>query len=72
MCYDCQKGEMKGSIRNPAMKKLFDIPESFYMTNAFLRSVKVNYLKFGELSPKQIEYFQKTVKELKAAGKNKT
>lgn len=45
------------------MKKLFDIPEEYYKKNAFLRSIKSNYLKFGKLSDKQIEYFEKTVKE---------
>ena len=34
-------------------------------TSSFLRSVKINYLRFGSLSEKQIEYFNKTVEELK-------
>ncbi|HLD15329.1 MAG TPA: hypothetical protein VJB94_01995 [Candidatus Nanoarchaeia archaeon] len=65
LCYDCQKAELSIEIKNPKMKKLFDIPESFYEKNSFLRSIKVNYLKFGNLTDKQIEYFKKTVDKLK-------
>lgn len=53
------------------MKKLFNIPEEFYKTNGFLRSIKINYLRFGKLSEKQIECFQKTVKEMKGCGSQK-
>lgn len=65
VCYDCQKKEMEGEIKDPKMKKLFDIPEEFYKKNMFLRSIKINYLRFGKLSEKQIEAFKKTVKKMK-------
>jgi len=65
LCYDCQKPEMEGEIKDPKMKRMFKIPEDFYKENSFLRSLKVNYLKFGELSEKQIDAFKKTVKEMK-------
>ena len=65
LCYDCQKGELAGKIDDPAMKKLFNIPEELYMQSSFLRSIKSSYLKFGRLSDKQIEYFKKTVDKLK-------
>jgi len=65
LCYDCQKSELQGQIKEPKMKKMFNIPEEFYKTNGFLRSIKINYLRFGKLSDKQIECFQKTVKEMK-------
>ena len=65
LCYDCQKQEMEGEIKDPKMKKLFDIPEEFYKKNMFLRSIKINYLRFGKLSEKQIEAFKKTVKKMK-------
>ena len=69
ICYDCQKQEMEGEITDPAMKKMFDIPEEFYKENMFLRSIKVNYLKFGKLTEKQIEAFKKTVKKMKEKAK---
>ncbi len=65
LCYDCQKPEMKGEIKDKKMKKLFDIPEEFYKENSFLRNIKINYLKFGELSDKQIEVFKKVVEDMK-------
>ena len=65
VCYECQKQEMEGEITDPKMKKLFDIPEEFYKRNSFLRDIKINYLRYGRLSEKQIEAFKKTVKEMK-------
>ncbi|HLC90538.1 MAG TPA: hypothetical protein VJI15_02115 [Candidatus Nanoarchaeia archaeon] len=65
LCYTCQQPEMVGEITDPAMKKMFDIPEEFYKDNAFLRSIRINYLKFGQLSEKQVEAFQKAVEKLK-------
>lgn len=69
ICYDCQKQEMQGEIKDPKMKKMFDIPEEFYKENMFLRSIKVNYLKFGKLTEKQVEAFKKTVKKMKEKAK---
>lgn len=65
LCYDCQKGEMVGEITDPKMKKLLDIPEEFYHENSFLRSIKINALRYGSLSEKQIEYFKKSVDKMK-------
>ena len=65
-CYDCQKGDLDKPINDSAMKKLFDLPEEYYMKNSFLRSIKSNYLRFGKLTDKQIEAFKKTVEKMKA------
>jgi hypothetical protein len=65
VCYDCQKEELKGEVKDPEMKKLFNIPEEYYKENSFLRNIKAGYLRFGKLSDKQIAAFKKTVKELK-------
>lgn len=64
VCYDCQKSEMVGEIKDKKFKKMFDIPEEFYKENSFLRDIKIRYLKFKELSEKQVAAFNKTVKEL--------
>ena len=69
ICYDCQKAEMKGDIKDPKMKKMFDIPEEFYKENSFLRDIKVKYLKWGELTEKQIAAFKKTVEKMKTEKK---
>lgn len=68
LCYDCQKSELTGEIKDQKMAKLFDIPEDFYRRNLFLRSIKINYLKFGNLTDKQIAAFKKTVESLKNPG----
>ena len=70
ICYDCQKEELNKKIKDPEMKKLFDIPEDFYRKNSFLRSIKINYIRFDKLSEKQIAAFKKTVKEMKNANKD--
>jgi hypothetical protein len=72
MCYDCQKAEMKGEIKDPKMKKMFDIPEEFYKENSFLRDIKIKYLQWGELTERQIEAFKKVVKDMKDAQGSKT
>ena len=69
LCYDCQKPEMIGIIKDSKMKKMFNIPEEYYKENSFLRNIKVNYIKYGELSDRQIEAFKKVVKDLKAGKK---
>lgn len=66
LCYDCQKDELNVTIKDPKMKKLFNIPEEFYMENPFLRSVKRNYIQFERLTDKQVEAFKKTVDEMNA------
>ena len=64
LCYDCQKDELHGEVKDPNMKKFFDIPEEFYKDNSFLRDIKIKYIKFENLTDRQIEAFSKTVKEL--------
>ena len=64
ICYDCQKAELSGVIKDPKMKKLFDIPEHLYKENGFLREIKMKYLRFGNLTEKQIEVFARVAKEL--------
>ncbi|MFH1506095.1 MAG: hypothetical protein ABIE94_03875 [archaeon] len=68
LCYDCQKSELAGEIKDKKMAELFDIPEEFYRRNLFLRSIKINYLKFGNLTEKQVDAFKKTVESLKKSG----
>ena len=69
ICYECQKQELNSEIKDPKMKKFFDIPEDFYKKNSFLRNIKINYIKFGNLTEKQIEAFKKTVQQLKEKKK---
>ena len=68
-CYECQKNELQGEIKDPKMKRMFNIPEKFYQENSFLRSIKANYLRFGKLSERQIETFKKAVEKMKEEKK---
>ena len=65
LCYECQKKEMNGEIKDPKMKKLFALPDQYYEKNYFLRNIKICYIKYGSLTEKQIEAFKKTVKNIK-------
>jgi hypothetical protein len=65
VCYDCQKKELKGEIKDPKMKKLFKIPEDYYKRNSFLGNIKISYLRYGSLTDKQIEAFKKVVQQMK-------
>lgn len=64
VCYDCQKEKMGKPIEDPEMKKLFDIPVSFYRESPFLRDIKINYLKWGKLSEAQVAAFKKVVNKI--------
>lgn len=65
VCYDCDKKEMDTEITDPKMKRMFDIPEKLYKDSKFLRSIKINYIRYGELTENQIKTFKKVVKDLK-------
>jgi hypothetical protein len=69
ICYECQKNDLKGSIKDPEMKKMFDIPEELYEKSGFLRAIKIAYLRYGQLTENQIMYFKKAVSEMKEEGK---
>jgi hypothetical protein len=55
---------MNGEIKDPQMQKMFSIPEELYQQSSFLRSIKINYLKYGKLTEKQIDAFKKAVDKL--------
>jgi hypothetical protein len=60
---------MDKPIEDKVFQKMFDIPEDFYKENLFLRSIKINYLRYQNLSEKQIECFKKTVDKMNANKK---
>jgi hypothetical protein len=64
-CFECQEKQMQGEITDPKMKEMFDIPDEYYRENSFLRSIKINYLKYGNLSERQIEAFKSSVEKLR-------
>jgi predicted DNA-binding WGR domain protein len=62
---------MMGEVTDPAMKKLFDIPEELYKDSMFLRDIKINYLRYGKLSERQIDVFKEVVEKVKNSLKKK-
>lgn len=69
VCYECKKRDLQGEIKDPKMKRMFKIPEKFYMKSAFLRDIKANYLRYKNLTEKQVNAFKKTVKSMKEKAK---
>jgi DNA-directed RNA polymerase subunit RPC12/RpoP len=65
VCFECDSKNLKGEITDPMMKKFFDIPHELYVENQFLRSIKINYLRYGSLTDRQVEAFKEVVKKLK-------
>ena len=65
ICVKCHMKQIEKEIKDPKMKKFFDIPQKFYEENSFLRNIKQAYIRFDNLSEKQVEAFKKTVKEMK-------
>jgi hypothetical protein len=70
-CYECQKKEMVGTIKDPKMKRLLNLPEEYYKESSFLRNIKISYLKYGKLTDRQIEVFKEVVKKVKGDSKGK-
>ncbi len=69
VCTECGMKEIDRPIKDPKMKKMFSIPKEMYEQYGFLRSIKANYLRYGNLTEKQVEVFKKVVKEAKAKKK---
>ena len=69
LCFECQRPELEKEIKDPEMKKFFDIPQEFYQRNMFLRNIKSSYLKFGSLTQPQKDAFMKTVEKFREEAK---
>ena len=65
ICVVCHMKQIDKPIEDPKMKKFFNIPKKLYEQSNFLRNIKQAYLRFGNLSEKQVDAFKKTVKDLK-------
>lgn len=65
ICSDCESNLTKKPIEDPEIKKMFDIDPRLYQENSFLKSIRLNYARYGNLTQKQIEVFKKVVDDLK-------
>ena len=68
ICSVCEMKEVEKPVEDPAFVKMFDVPREWYEKNSFLRSVRYQYGRFGELTEKQIAAFKRTVKEMREQG----
>jgi len=67
VCLKCQMKQLNQEVTDPEFKKMFDIDKDLYEQNSFLRDIKIKYIRFGQLSEKQIETFKRVAKEMKEA-----
>ena len=65
ICVKCHMKRIDKPIKSLKFKKLFDIPRKLYEQSLFLRNIKESYLRFDNLSEKQINAFKKVVNDLK-------
>ncbi len=64
VCDECQLNEIDEPIEDKIYRKLFDIDPKLYKESYFLRNIKMQYLRKGILTEKQVEVFKKVAKEL--------
>jgi hypothetical protein len=69
ICDACKKKDIDAEVTDPEFKKLFDIDPELYKKSDFLRRIKSYYLRFENLSERQVEAFKKVVEEVKAKEK---
>ena len=67
ICDKCREQEITAEIEDPEMKKFFDIPQEWYEKNDRLRSIKVSYLRYGDITEEQKKFFQDLVQKMKDA-----
>lgn len=65
ICKDCEKRLLEKPVVDKEYKKMLDINPKFYDESGFLRSIRMNYSRYGYLTDKQKEFFKKVVDELK-------
>jgi hypothetical protein len=71
ICTECQTKDFNKPIDDPKFKKLFDIDTSLYEKSYFLRDIKSAYLRFGNLTERQIDAFEKVAEEMSKKEKEK-
>lgn len=64
VCTDCESKLLSKPIKDPKIKKMFNIDPKFY-ENPFLKSIRLNYSRYGYLTERQVAAFKKVVEDLK-------
>ncbi len=68
ICTKCHMKKIAKPVTDTKYKKLLDIPKELYEKSVFLRNIKESYLRFDNLTEKQVAAFKKVVKELQGAS----
>lgn len=63
ICTECIEKEIAEEIKDPKMKKFFDIPKELYHQYEILRSIRNYYTKFGKITERQKEAFESVVEK---------
>lgn len=63
-CQECQKRSFSAPITDPKFQKMFAIDPNLYNQSSFLRDIRFQYGRFQSLSERQIQTFQRVVKEI--------
>lgn len=63
-CQECQKRSFSAPITDPKFQKMFAIDPILYDQSSFLRDIRFQYGRFQSLSERQVQTFQRVVKEL--------
>ena len=61
MCAECHAPFLAKEIEDPSMKEFFDIGAEYYDKDAYLRTVKMNYLKYGNITDYQRKQFLRVI-----------
>ena len=61
MCAECHEPLINKPIEDEEMKLFFEKGEGFYEKDAYLRTVKMNYLKYGNITDYQRKQFLRVI-----------
>ena len=61
MCADCHEPLINKPIEDADMKAFFEQADDIYDRDAYLRTVKMNYLKYGNITDYQRTQFLKVI-----------
>jgi len=68
-CQECQAKSFSAPITDPKFQKMFAIDPKLYDQSSFLRDIRFQYGRFQSLSERQIQTFQRVVKEITEKAK---
>lgn len=68
ICTPCHMKQIFSEEITDKKYKFLNISKELYEQSRFLRNIRQSYIRYKELTEKQIDAFKKTVKDVKANG----